>query len=386
MISKTKSLTNNQKDIRESGIELLKVFAIILIVISHVVQTVGQGNEFVSFQDYVISLGNAIKSTQILIMNVLRYMGALGNTIFFVCSAWFLVGREKNGTQKAFSLLIDIWVVSVIFFAVVFCVRQGNLPIKIIIKQLLPTTFANNWYMTCYIIFLLAYPLLNLIIKQVNQKQLLRAIIVMSFLWIFADFVLGGLFFPSAILLWSTIYFIIAYTKLYMPDFQNNSKANIILLVIGVVGYVGEVLVTNMLGLHISFLSDKLIHWNTNCNPFGIIVSVGALNLFRKMRFKSRFINYISSLSMLIYLTHDNMLFRTYYRPKIWQWIYINLGYDKILVYTIVYVILLFLISAVISAVYKETIQKLVYKLSNWIYNILKSVFEKLEKMLILIK
>jgi len=378
--------TDRQTDRRKSGIELLKIFGIILIVISHVVQTVESQNTLISYQDYVIPLSNATENVQLLIMSILRYSGALGNTIFFVCSAWFLVGREKKGTQKAFSLLIDIWIISVIYFAIVFCLRQGDLPIKMIIKQFLPTTFANNWYMTCYIIFLLAYPLLNIVINAVSQKQLLRIVAVTSFLWIISDFIKGDLFFPSSIILWCTIYFIIAYVKIYMPGFQNNTKINLILLVVGVIGYIGEVLVTNALGLHISFFAEKLLRWNTNCNPFGIIFSIGALNLFRRMNFKSSLINYISSLSMLIYLIHENILFRTYYRPAIWQWIYINLGYDKILLYTSIYVILLFIIAAVISAVYKETIQKFVYRLSNCMYNAFSKIWQTIEKVVLNIK
>ena len=35
---------------------------------------------------------------------LLRQTGALGNTIFFVCSAWFLIGKKGSAHKKAFSL------------------------------------------------------------------------------------------------------------------------------------------------------------------------------------------------------------------------------------------------------------------------------------------
>ena len=44
---------------RDSGIEFLKISAVILIIISHVVQTVGTPNSYVPFQDYVVSLDTA---------------------------------------------------------------------------------------------------------------------------------------------------------------------------------------------------------------------------------------------------------------------------------------------------------------------------------------
>lgn len=38
---------------RTSGIELIKVFAVLLIVISHVVQTLHIENEYISYSDYI---------------------------------------------------------------------------------------------------------------------------------------------------------------------------------------------------------------------------------------------------------------------------------------------------------------------------------------------
>lgn len=240
--------------------------------------------------------------------------------------------------------------------------------------------------MTCYIIFLLTYPFLNMLMKELTQKQLLRIIFVMSLLWIIADFVVDSLFFPSALILWCTIYFIVAYIKLFMPDFQNSKQDNIIVLLIGLVGYIGEVVLTNELGIYISFLTDKLLRWNLDCNPFGLLLAIGAFNLFRSMHFKNLMVNYLSSLSMLIYLIHENILFRTYYRPVIWQWIYKTYGYNRILLYTLVYVIMLFIASALLGVVYKESIQRFVSYLSNKIYCVLTRVWLQLENMIILIK
>lgn len=382
-MAKTQASTEIQKKCRESGPELLKLIAILLIVIFHVIQTVSSENAVIPYQDYVISLKYATDNYQLLIMSALRYSGALGNTIFFVCSAWYLVGHEKKDIKKAFSLLIDIWVVSVIFFLTVFIIRKGALPVKTIIEQFLPTTLANNWYMTAYIIFLLAYPLLNVIIKTINQRQLLRTIIVMSFLWIFMNFLYEGLFFPSIIILWTAYYFIVAYMKLYLPELQSNKRLNLLMLAAGVICYFGEVIVTNALGLHIGYFSDKLLRWNTDGNPFTIVISISALNLFRGFKFKSPLINYLSSLSMLIYLIHENVLFRTYYRPAIWQWIYLELGYDKILLHTAIYSILLVAAAAIVSAVYKETVQKAVYGIVDRLYPGLASAWHNAETALL---
>lgn len=52
---------NLNKDIkmRESGIELLKIIALFLIIISHVVQTVSNDNTYISWQSPVIDINHA---------------------------------------------------------------------------------------------------------------------------------------------------------------------------------------------------------------------------------------------------------------------------------------------------------------------------------------
>lgn len=72
-----------EKHERLSGIELLKIISIGLIVISHVTQTLGQVNESINYQDYVILLGNASEDIQVIILNIFREVGFLGNNIFF---------------------------------------------------------------------------------------------------------------------------------------------------------------------------------------------------------------------------------------------------------------------------------------------------------------
>ena len=67
---------------RNSSIELLKVVGIILIVISHVVQTLHSNNDYVLANDYILDISMATRNIQQLILTILRYSGALGNSIF----------------------------------------------------------------------------------------------------------------------------------------------------------------------------------------------------------------------------------------------------------------------------------------------------------------
>ena len=78
---------------RDSGIELLKIFAIFIIVIGHTVQSLT--NEAYTNNSYVIDISRATTNVKFILLQIFRYFGSWGNSIFFICSAWFLL-KSKN--------------------------------------------------------------------------------------------------------------------------------------------------------------------------------------------------------------------------------------------------------------------------------------------------
>ena len=347
-------------------------------------QTLSSENLDVAFQDYVILLGNATSDIQVIILMLLRQTGALGNTIFFTCSAWFLVGKTNKTSKKAFSLLGTVWSISILILCLYLAFYPSCLTAKDLIKQVLPTTFANNWYMTCYIIFLFIYPWLNKMIALTDQKQLLRIVLFSSALWIVADYFKGDLFFPSSLILWVTIYFLVAYLKLYCGRMVASRKFGVMLLAIGILGYIAQVVVTNYVGLYlIGAFSDKVLRWNSHSCPFYIMIAIGSLIIALQVKYKNKVINYISGLTIFVYLFHENYLFRRFIRPAIWRYLYINYGYSHVLILDITFSIVLFIATLVVSCIYKETIQKIAMKFSDRVYPFVTELYGRVEKFLL---
>lgn len=302
-----------------------------------------------------------------------------------MCSAWFLVGKtESNSKRKALDLICTVWAISIIYLIVFFAFFRDGISTINIIKSILPTCFGNYWYMTCYIIFLFIYPLLNRLIAAVSQKEHLRIVIFSTLIWVVADYVISDWFFPSMIILWCTIYFLIAYLKIYGSAIMNSQKIGISLLIIGILGVIAQVVVTNYVGMYfIKALSNKILRWNSNCCPFYLMIAIGGLIISLQSRIRSRFINYISGLSLFIYLIHENILVSTYLRPAIWQYIYLNFGYSKVLLWDLFFSLLLFVASIIVSSIYKATIQNIVIIVSKKVYGIVSDSYTKIEKVLL---
>lgn len=343
---------------------MLKIIAIFMIVISHVTQSLCTGNiNYTS--DYVIGISQANMSTNQIILVLFYHMGAQGNLIFFTCSAWFLLKSKKVDLKKIFAMLVDVWVISVISLIVIGVIGGYNIKFKEIIESLLPSTFSNNWYITFYILFYSIHMWLNWIIEKLTQKQLLGSCLVMIVLYLGVNYVQGGsLFFSSSLITFVVIYFVVAYIQLYMTNFCQSVWKNVVIFLIGIFSMCMLTLLTNYLGLHISFFADKVTHWGGNQSPFLLMIAVSLFNLFNKMNFRSNFINQLSGLSLLIYVLHENILFRTYVRPQIWMYIYYNFGYENVIWWDLLYAGVLFILSAFVAMIYKTLVQGWLHKIA----------------------
>jgi len=281
-------------------------------------------------------------------------------------------------------MLCNVWVVSVLFLLLSIGMYPTELSGMDIIRYLFPTYFSNNWYTSCYILFLFIYPFINKLISVISQKEHLRITIFSTIIWIIMNYISEGHFYESRLVVWIAMYFLISYLKIYCPKMMKNKRVGVRLLVVGIAGYISQVVVTNYVGLYlIRAFSNRIFMWSKNSSPFCIMIALGGLILSLQAKFKSRIVNYISSVSMLIYLVHESILFRTRTRLEIWQYIYAKVGFSRVVLSDLIFTIVFFLISIIISLIYKETIQRIVVKVSDRLYYIISEVCKKIElKML----
>lgn len=161
---------------------------------------------------------------------------------------------------------------------------------------------------------------------------------------------------------------------------------NIIVLFISSIIFIAFIGLENFLGCKISILSDKMLRYATIINPLIIIISISLFNLFINKSYCSNKINYISALTLLIYLIHDNFLLREYTKAFYWMNIENIFSYRYISLLVLFTTIGVFLVSLVIASLYKETIQKLIKKICDSIWNFLIKIEEKMYKYFIKIR
>lgn len=190
------TISESNSKMRESGIELLKILAIFIIVISHVVKTLTVKYPEVPNYDYMIDVSRATNDIRNIICLIFRYFGVWGNSIFFICSSWFLLKSKGFKKRKWLFMLAEIWVISVIILIITYLILNGGISNKIILKSFFPTLFMNNWYMTCYLLFYPIHPILNKVIYSMNKVQLFRSSMGLAIVYIILNFIDGEWFLP----------------------------------------------------------------------------------------------------------------------------------------------------------------------------------------------
>ena len=376
-------MNTTNRTIRNSGVELLKILAIFLLVVNHVTNTLNWGDTHYLHNDFVLNTAIASTNPAYIILTAFRYLGPLGNTIFFTCTAWYLIKSNNFNKKKWFNMLIEVWFISISFLITIFVIRHGDISKDLVIKSLLPTTFENNWYITCYLIFYPIHPFLNIIISKVDKKGLFRITAAMTFLYFIIDIIHSGHFYSTNIVLWINIYFIIAYLQKYKMNFCNDIKKNIALFSFGLVCLIILGSTYNILGLINHSMSNSVLHWVKNNNPFILIIVIAVFNCFRQLNFTNSFINYISKLTLLIYIIHENIIIRSYYRPALWRFVYIKYGYEHLVSLVIALSIIIFLFSIILSAIYDKSLRVLVTICSNKLYDITRKYFLRIENRIL---
>ena len=343
---------------RKSGIELIKIFAAILIVLCHAVPqtfTLADGSTYID--------GTATSNPQFLFVSFLGGAGLVGDVIFIVCSSYFLLDSKKISVSKIATMIFNVLIISLIYMTIILALGYKLSPMTIV-KQVFPTVFQNNWFITYYIIFYLLHPLFNLIIEKLDKLTL--------------GIAAGLLFFHCSILLYSlgtapginkflcfiNIYFVVAYFKKYGQKFCTSKKLNVILCVVSAVLYVVLRLAVNYLGLKIDFLHDRMYGYFHIHSPILIVFSLTLFNLANMQNWRNRFVNYLSSLSLLIYIIHHNNLFAEYIQPKWYSFFLENTGDNYFFASVLTLAAIYFAGSVLLATAYRYSIEIAVKKLS----------------------
>ncbi|MBS7020727.1 MAG: acyltransferase [Firmicutes bacterium] len=364
---------SKSKTTRDSNYELMRIISMLMIVIWHIL-THGQ----------VVTGMTGISAT---IMKLLQTIIVIHVDSFILVTGYYQC-KNKFNFKKAISLNNQSWFYRVVILFIMLgfdWIQVGKVEL---FQMVFPLDFDAYWFVKMYLFLYCLSPFINKLLKNLEkaqfQKLLITLFIILSVLPTFSMQTLysdaGGYSLPFFVLL----YLLGAYFRYYPIQKSRILKVNtehknqLLFLIIFIFLFTFNFLF-HQFGTQLVAYNGELTKY------FGDVITLDTFNYdnsfvllgalfyffyFGTLHFQSNMINHISSLTLGVYLIHDN--------PYIRQKLYPLLGFSegntysglKIFVKIFACALIIFIVCAII-----EWIRQLLFKgikhlkITKWIQN-----------------
>ena len=322
---------------RNSNFEWLRIFAMIMIIFHHYCYHGGIRVAALAFPNRFL-------------YNFFISYGKLGVVIFVMLSGYF--GCKSKFNLKRLVLLFF----EVVFYSVCWYVAECAIGDKVFgvgdfVRQFFVLYHSKYWFFTCYFSLYLISPLLNIIVKNLTQKQFFTVCVVGGFFYSFVASFSSGYLYRNNLISFMYLYLVAAYLRLY------GGKRSIIF---------------DLGGLFIAFLAAWIIKYVTRITSFeyvfdgfsiqsttNLFIAAFLILLCKKSKPRSnKFVNYVAASTFGVYLIHD-----TEFRKVLWFRLFKNATYATKSFYVfalhmLITVAVVFIAGTIIDIVRREALER----------------------------
>lgn len=325
---------------RQSGIELLRIVAMVLIVAHHFVVH--------GVLELPIDCNSLTEVFNTFWCGLIGSFGKVGVHIFILITGYFNILKDFRLSKALNIYLKTICYASIIFIIGSFWENHEQY-----------AKVCDYWFIKNYLFLYLLTPLINWTIKLLNKKQLdiiLFLCILITFIpSLFYKFNLGHLG------TFAVLYFVGAYYQIRPLNLSNKfyiaiSGCTILYLLFYIISNIGyNTMVSNSITANMSLYSI-----------FTFILAISIFNWFLNLKIENNnLINGIASSVFGVYLIHDNTLIF----PLIWNKLlsvstYIDKTYFAL--YSLVLIALVFLVCVVLDKILMKIFGKLIQNISKY--------------------
>lgn len=288
------------KQERKSNIELLRILAMALIVMSH----------FAVHSGFVFA--TADWSWKRLFIQCTA-LGSVGVDIFVLISGFFL-SQQSFRLQKFCRLMGQIWFYLLAVLLVAWL--TGFSPVtKTLLRQSLLPLWLVHWFAYVYIILYLLFSFINRAISAFSEPLLRKLLFLLTVLWSLMPFLLHSDMGYSILGWFIYLYLLGAYFRLYPERSGALSKHALPITLAGLALLIGRFAVLDLIVAY-KGVPQPIDFSGLEPNvPYILMMSVGLFLWLKKRPIKTiPWVNQIAATMFGVYLIHDHPLVRE------WLW------------------------------------------------------------------
>ncbi len=283
---------------RNSGIELLRIIAMLMVIVYHWVWHGG----IRTFSDMDFGVN-------VVFMQFLLTLGRTGCCIFAIITGYFMIGsKRENYYPKIVSLAGATHLYYAVILAVMFLTKAVPVTKTLAVKSMLPLLF-GTWYIIAYLLLLLLVPFLNPFLSGLSRESYLRLTVTLLLIWSVIPTASADAWSFSDLDFFLVMYVLGGYLRLHpiqkkLP-WGVMAAGSWVLMLLSVIGMDALGILTKHRGL-----LDKAYYFGKINSVLAVFMAVTMFMAFSKLDFQSGIINRLGGTTLGIYLIHNNFLLR----------------------------------------------------------------------------
>ncbi len=310
---------------RQSNFELMRIVSMIFIIIWHIIIHSGIRESTTGIMNLMIQFIYILISVHV--------------NSFVLLTGYFQYNKTTISFKKILSIFNMRWFYKALIVIIFVIFGLSQIDSISFIREILPLYSTDYWFINCYLILCFLVPYLNKLIKNMDQKQHRKLILILFFLFSIIALLSSNTLVSnhgSTLINFVMLYIIGAYLRKYPIDenihfknYSHNKKQIIFLSLFLIFGFINFLMfnLTSSLdtvqNLYASELASMYSVFQTSfSNPLIILSSIFYFLYFRTLTIKSKIINSISALVLGVYLIHEN--------HHVYSFFYHFIGFDTI--------------------------------------------------------
>lgn len=333
---------------RNSNLELYRIIAMLLIIAHH----------------YVVNSGvwEAMSETPLAPNSVFLYVfgmwGKIGINCFVLITGYFMC-KSSITIRKFLKLLLEVEFYKVVFYILFVISGYEKISVAGLLKAILPITAVEQNFTGCYLIFYLTIPFLNILLKNISEKQHLCLLGLIAFTYVLWGTVLKNVA-MNYVTWFICLYFIGSYIRLYPKAIFGKTKLWGVCSCTLALICIASVISCLWLGQKIN--RNAAYYFVTDCNTFlAVCMGVSSFLFFKNLQIKqSRGINMLASSTFGVLLIHANS---NTMRTWLWKTVLnvkgmFSANTGAMVLHAILSIVTIFAICTAIDQIRKHTIEE----------------------------
>lgn len=358
------------KKVRSSNLELFRIISMLLIIAHHYVVNSGLS----SLDGPLYDDNFSIKS---IIMFLFGAWGKTGINCFIMITGYFMCTSQITA-KKYVKLLLEVFLYKIVIYLLFLCIGLETFSVMSLVDRLLIIRNVKDNFVGCFLLFYLLIPFLNILIKNINEKQHIRLLALLGFTYIFFGTMPKFNVNMNYVSWFTVLYFIASYIRLYPKEIFSKKAfwgaATIISMLLSAASVIGCLWLSIRTGTNMAyrFVTDS----NT---ALAVMTGVSSFMFFKNLSVPySKFINTLGASTFGVLLIHGN--------GNVCDWLWYdflnNTGVYKesyVFIHAVLSVIGVFIVCTIIDILRIRFIEAPIMKCWDKHYDSIKQWYERTE-------